>query len=103
MLNSELALAFHLRMALEQWQGDTLSGPWDEFIARLAKVIEEGALSLPDASRLDFLLSRTGQNDYLECPTCDCPCPGLAHPPFGGCPDLRLHERSDDGRCRYCR
>jgi hypothetical protein len=103
-LNSEQALAFHLRMALEQWTGDTLSGPWDGIITLLSRALDDGRLSLETAARLDFLLRRTtGDNDPTECEVCDCPLPGLAHAPFGGCPDLRLHDRSDDGLCRYCR
>lgn len=101
---SAAALAFHLRVAFDQWNGDTVGGPWDGIITLLARIVDSGQLDLESAGRLDFLLRRTtGDNDPTVCLVCDCPVPGLAHPPVGGCPDIRLHERSDDGKCRYCR
>lgn len=104
MIGSEITLAFHLRVALEQWMGDSLSGPWDGVISVVAHALDTGALDLEAAGRLDFLLRRTtGDNDPARCWVCDCPVPGLSHPPTGGCPDVRLHSRSADGKCRYCR
>lgn len=103
-LSSELQLAFHLRVAFDQWQRDSVGGPWDDIIGLLARIVDAGQLDLETAGRLDFLLRRTtADNDPTVCSVCDCPVPGLSHAPTGGCPDLRLHERSDDGKCRYCR
>lgn len=102
-LSSEYQLAFHLRVAFDQWQGDTVGGPWDDIIGLLARIVDKGELDLESASRLDFLLRRTSNTEPAECGVCGCPVPGLSHPVTGGCPDERLHERSDDGLCRYCR
>lgn len=105
-LSSELQLAFHLRVAFDQWQRDSVGGPWDDIIGLLARIVDAGQLDLESATRLDFLLRRTtGDNDPATCTVCGCNAPGLSHGTLGvgGCPDLRLHERSDDGLCRYCR
>lgn len=75
----DLTLQALLRRALEDWQGDCLSGPWDDIIALLASAIADGDIGLDEAARLRFLLHRTGQDPDGQCPTCECPAPGLTH------------------------
>jgi hypothetical protein len=103
-LTSRAMLAIHLRDALENWQAGPLSGPWEDLVEDLSTAIDDGKLELGQAARLDHLLRRTCEPEGRDgCSVCDCPIPGVSHPVFGGCPDLRLHDRSDDGKCRYCR
>jgi hypothetical protein len=88
MSRPDLMLKGLLRRALEDWQCDVLSGPWDGIIAILARAISDGDLGLEEAARLRFLLHRTGNEPDDQCPTCDCPAPGLTHALGEGSPPV---------------
>lgn len=68
-----------LRQAIENMMGDEVSGPWTSLIAELARMLHDGSLDLDRASRMAFLLARTGDTSPEECPTCICPEPGMDH------------------------
>lgn len=103
-VNSRTNLVFHLRSAIEQWLDEYVSnGPYEDLIHELATVVDAGELSLTAAARIDALLRATTGKEQDKCGVCECPLPGLSHPPSGGCPDVRLHELTPDKKCRYCR
>jgi hypothetical protein len=71
-LTSQADLAFHLRIAVEQWMRDPVSGPWDDVIDMVALIMDQGHVDVKDASRLDLLLRQTGafMKQHDDCPTC---------------------------------
>ncbi len=78
-MTSREILETNLLRALDDWQGDTLSTPWDGIVAIVAEAVDNGRLTLEGASRLDFLLRSTTSADMFPppCPACDCPKSGL--------------------------
>jgi hypothetical protein len=69
-----------LRQAFENYNGGTVSGPWDKLIEQLAAVIQTGSLDLATSARINLLLERTqGGTAPDSCGTCDCPYPDQVH------------------------
>lgn len=77
----ELQLAGDLRQAFENMIGGAiLTGPWDDLIDTLARVVVNGQMDLETAARINLLLQRTqGALVPDECGTCRCPYPDQVH------------------------
>jgi hypothetical protein len=70
-----------LRQAFENYCGGTVSGPWDDLIDDLAKMVHCGQLDLEQATRLGQHLARTqGGTSPERCEVCRCPAAGMVHP-----------------------
>lgn len=70
-----------LRQALENYCGGAVSGPWDDLIDDLARMVHCGQLDLEQATRLGQLVAQTrGGKSPDRCEVCRCPAVGMVHP-----------------------
>lgn len=71
MSTRELQLAGDIRQAIENAEGDQVSGPWDVVIEQLADMVANASINSLHISKLTLAFDRINNTEPDVCPACE--------------------------------